>query len=451
VLAPYNLVTAWYWIYEDAKGNTRPVRLVDLQAAWLPDGQYPVEILDTFDANGDGSLSSAELVINTPAKQSLIAGRLAALGLKEPHIAAEVQPYSINHNVVRGEWAVQDCQTCHSDASRVTQPVKLADAVPGGVLPEFVKDANTINRGRFYMEGSALYYQPTAQAANLYVFGHSRVGWIDWLGALFFAGVLVGVTGHGGLRFWMALRAPKLRPRLKKVYMYAVYERFWHWLQTFTIVLLLFTGLVIHRPDVFGLFSFRHVVVVHNVLAGLVVLNAALSLFYHLASGEIRQFIPRPYGFFDQAIVQARFYLQGIFKGGPHPFEKTPKKKLNPLQQATYFGILNVLLPLQVVTGALMWGVQRWPDTANLLGGLPFLAPFHSLIAWLFASFIVGHVYLTTTSHEPLASIRAMMVGWDEVENGEGEILSIQEEAKYDDAGTIETQGTGPESEVHPA
>ena len=38
--------------------------------------------------------------------------------------------------------------------------------------------------------------------------------------------------------------------------MYDAYERFWHWLQTVTIILLLLTGLVIHRPDMFGMFSF---------------------------------------------------------------------------------------------------------------------------------------------------------------------------------------------------
>ncbi len=89
---------------------------------------------------------------------------------------------------------------------------------------------------------------------------------------------------------------------------------------------------------------------------------------------------------------------------------------MNPLQQMTYFGLLNVLLPLQIITGALMWGVQRWPETAMRLGGLPGLAPFHTLIAWLFASFIVMHVYLTTTGHTVTANIRAMIMGWDEVE-----------------------------------
>jgi thiosulfate reductase cytochrome b subunit len=242
------------------------------------------------------------------------------------------------------------------------------------------------------------------------------------------------------LRFYAALRAPHHQPKVKRVYMYAVYERFWHWLQTFTILLLLFTGLVIHRPDLFGLFSFPHIVTIHNVLAAILVINAALSLFYHLASGEIQQYIPRPYGFFDQAIVQAKFYLSGIFKGSEHPFEKTPQKKLNPLQQVTYFGILNVLLPLQIITGALMWGAQQWSQVAQLFGGLPFLAPFHSLVAWLFAAFIIAHVYLTTTGHEPLASLNAMIGGWDEVEDH-----SVSNEVSHDNPSATETQ-TQPES-----
>jgi thiosulfate reductase cytochrome b subunit len=198
--------------------------------------------------------------------------------------------------------------------------------------------------------------------------------------------------------------------------MYGVYERLWHWLQTFTIVGLLFTGLIIHNPDIFGIFSFRYVVLIHNILAAILAVNAVLALFYHLASGEIRQFLPRPYGFFDQAFIQAKYYLRGIFRLEQHPFEKTPEKKLNPLQQVTYFAILNVLLPLQGITGLLMWGSQRWPEIATTLGGLPFLAPFHALIAWLFAAFIVLHVYLTTTGPTPLSSIKAMMDGWDDVE-----------------------------------
>jgi thiosulfate reductase cytochrome b subunit len=417
LLSPYNLVTSWYWVYEDSNENLRPVRLVDLEAAWLKDGRYAPEVLSAFDADGDGTLSQAERRIDTPEKESLIAVRLVALGLWNPRIAGQVQPYSINHNVTRGEWGVNDCQSCHSDDSRMTQPVKLADFVPAGVQPEFVSDTNVPATGEMYVdESGALYFQPAPKNEKLYIFGSSRVNWVDWFGGLFFLAVIVGVGGHGTLRYLASRRKPSHTVRTEKVYMYEAYERFWHWLQTVGIVMLLFTGLVIHRPDMFGVFSFRNMVMVHNVLAAILAVNAALSLFYHLTSGQIKQYIPRPRGFFDDAIVQARFYLQGIFKGEAHPFEKKPEKKMNPLQQVTYFGILNVLLPLQGLTGILMWGVQRWPGAADMFGGLPFLAPFHTLIAWTFAAFIVGHVYLTTTGHGPMEGIKGMVTGWEEVE-----------------------------------
>ena len=413
LLAPYNLISTWYWVAGD---NSQPVSKQDLEAAFFENKQYRPEVLAALDNDQNGTLSEAELSLNTAGKQAVIAGRLTALGLKNPHIVGEVQPYSVNHSVVGSEWATKDCQTCHGANSQISAPMKLADSLPGGVQPQFVKDNNTLVSGTLYTENGSLYYKPATQGQALYVFGHDRVPWVDWFGAVFFVGVLGAVTIHGGLRFYTTLKAPLSKHELEKVYMYAVYERFWHWLQTFAIVALLFTGLVIHRPDVFGLFSFPNIVVVHNVLAGLLVINAVLSLFYHLVSGEIQQFIPRPYGFLDDAIVQAKYYLIGIFKGDKHPFAKVPQKKLNPLQQATYFAILNVLLPLQIVTGALMWGVQMFPQIAVWFGGLPFLAPFHSLVAWTFASFIVGHVYLTTTGHRPLTAIQAMMVGWETVE-----------------------------------
>jgi thiosulfate reductase cytochrome b subunit len=413
-IAPFNLITSWFWVYGNPE---RPVRQVDLASAWLEGDRYPAEIMAAFDQNGDGSLAESELVLDNQAKVDLITARLSQLGLENPRIVGEVQPYSINHTVAGGDWAIRDCQACHGTNSRVTQPILLSSYTPGDVLPEFVASSNTLNNGRMYQtEAGALYYQPLTRESNLYVLGHDSVAWVDLAGGLVFLGTMFGVVLHGGLRFFTSMRRPSHTPKLKKVYMYAVYERFWHWLQTFVILGLIFTGLVIHKPDTFGLFSFRYVVLVHNILAALLVINAGLSLFYHLVSGEIQQFLPRPLGFFDQAIVQARFYLRGIFKGDKHPFEKTPDKKLNPLQQVTYFAILNILLPLQIITGALMWGAQRWPNITNWLGGLPFLAPFHTLVAWLFAAFVVMHVYLTTTGHSPLASIQAMMLGWDEVE-----------------------------------
>jgi thiosulfate reductase cytochrome b subunit len=38
------------------------------------------------------------------------------------------------------------------------------------------------------------------------------------------------------------------------------------------------------------------------------------------------------------------------------------------------------------------------------------------LVAWTFATFIVAHVYLTTTGATPLEAMRGMVTGWEEVE-----------------------------------
>ena len=417
LLAPYNLITSYYWVYEDTNGNQRPVRLWDLENVYFQDNAYEEVILAAFDADNDGTLSSVELVIDSAAKEEAVRAEFESLGLNNAHIEGLTQPYSINHNVTRGEYAINDCKVCHSEMSRVSQPIRLANYAPNSVLPVF-DPANNVNASGQIVrsENGSIYYEPIPANDKMYVFGSSRVNWIDWLGSLLFVGTIFGVAGHGTLRYLSTRKHPKGPARTERIYMYESYRRFWHWLQTITIVILLFTGLIIHRPDIFGVFSFRGIVTVHNVLAVILVVNALLSVFYHAATERFREYIPHPYGFFDDAIVQAKYYISGIFKREPHPFEKRPDRRMNPIQKATYFGILNVLLPLQILTGALMWGVQKFPEIANWFGGLPFLAPFHSLIAWTFATFIVGHVYMTTTGATPLEAMRGMVTGYEEVE-----------------------------------
>ena len=416
-LAPHNLITAWYWVYGDP---ARPVPLRHLEAIWSIDGTINPDMLTLFDANGDYNIQGNERLLDSEAKVTFMANALKEQGLDNPRIAGDIRPYSINHNVTHGQWATKACRACHGEESRITQGIKLASYIPGGVLPQPLPSTTLMLGELILTDEGSLYYQPQTQTigegTSLYVLGLDAVDWIDWLGAWLFLGTWLGVVIHGGLRYFLARRrTTTATPALQEVYMYTVYERLWHWLQTAVILLLLFTGLIIHKPDQFGLFSFRYMVQIHNILAFILLGNALLALFYHLASGEIQQFLPRPQGFFSRAIEQMLFYVRGIFRQEEHPFTKTPQRKLNPLQQITYFAILNILLPLQVITGLLMWGVQHWPNLAAQAGGLPFLAPFHTLVAWLFASFIVMHVYLTTTGHTPLTNMRAMVMGWDEV------------------------------------
>jgi thiosulfate reductase cytochrome b subunit len=117
--------------------------------------------------------------------------------------------------------------------------------------------------------------------------------------------------------------------------------------------------------------------------------------------------------FTEAALGQARFYLHGIFKGERHPLDADPRRKLNPLQKFTYLALLNILLPFQIVTGVLMWGADRWPQLFDKIGGLWVLGPAHTLGAYLFMSFLIGHLYLTTTGTTPVSLLRAMITGYE--------------------------------------
>jgi len=424
-LAPYNLITSFYWVYDDAQGHARPVRLADLQAAYFGNADnkkassqraYVAEILAAFDADKNGALSATELRVDSQQKQDAVKARLQSLGLKNPRMDGQVQPYAINHGVARGEHVLRDCAACHNKQSRMQEGMVLASFAP--VLPHMEPGANVTPTGEM-LRGSdgALRYQPLPAMDSLYVFGSSRIGWVDAIGVLAFLGTLLGVSGHGLLRYLAWRKRSHHAEPTHPVEMYDSYRRFWHWLQAISIVSLLVTGIVIHRPDWFDADAFPAMVTLHNILAVLLVVNAALSLFYHLATDRMREYLPRPQGFINDSMRQTAYYISGIFKGEPHPFEKRPDDRMNPIQKLTYFGILNVLLPLQIATGAFIWGAQYRPDLVALVGGLPVIAPLHALAAWFFATFIVGHVYLTTTGPTPLEGIRAMVTGIEEVED----------------------------------
>ena len=266
-LAPYNLVSAWYWV----AGNPQvPVPQAILEKAFLMDGGYHPGVLAALDENGDGELSNLELRLDTDQKAAAIASRLKAVGISDPEIQAEVQPYNINHNVAGSGWAIQECETCHTEDSRLGAPVELASYVPGGVLPNFVAGNNTLTSGDVFVdEVGALIFKPDDGENDLYVFGRDEVKWVDWFGVIMVLGVLGGVSTHGGMRAWAARKRAKHEPTIEKIYMYTFYERVWHWLQTLTILILAVTGFVIHKPEMFGFMQFKGVVLVHNIMAAL--------------------------------------------------------------------------------------------------------------------------------------------------------------------------------------
>jgi len=201
----------------------------------------------------------------------------------------------------------------------------------------------------------------------------------------------------------------------RTIVFYTLYDRFWHWVQAISATLLLWTGFEISYPSVFSGLGFATAVTVHNIAGLILIINAFLALFYNFASGLLRRYVPGIDDFMTLGIRHAHYYIWGIFKGESHPFDKTPEKRLLPLQKITYFGVLNVLLPLMIVTGAIKLSATYLPDIVEMFGGLRVLGPIHRFGAWLFLAFLLVHVYMITTGHTLLSNLKTMLTGSETV------------------------------------
>ncbi len=413
-LLPYNLVTSSFWV--DGKTNI-PVKKSILTKAFLDNSGYHQEILTVLDTNKDGKLQTSENRLDTPEKVEVIKQKLAALGVSDPKIEAEIRPFSIHHGVTGRKGAIKDCYECHGTNSRFTKEIVLASFIPNNIIPEQAPNSFVNLEGDIvYNNDGSLVFHPRPKERGLYLFGKYRNTWVDIIGLLSILGVLFGITVHGGIRIVASRKIPHAKAKLTRVYMYPVYERLWHWLQAASIIVFIITGLEIHFADKFAVLGYETAVRIHEIIAFVFIGNAFLSIAYHITAGEIKNYLPQPKSFIDESWRQVIYYVKGIFQGAKHPIEKTPERRLNPIQQVTYLGILYALIPFQLVTGILIWGAEIWPNFLETIGGLSIIAPLHTLGAWFFVSFLIMHIYMTTTGHTPLANMAAMVTGWEDVE-----------------------------------
>jgi thiosulfate reductase cytochrome b subunit len=198
-----------------------------------------------------------------------------------------------------------------------------------------------------------------------------------------------------------------------KIYLYTRFERFWHWLQAIIIFVLLLTGFEIHGT--YNLIGFKTAVRIHNTFGfGWIVLFAFI-IFWVFTTGEWRQYIPTTKKLWEVVC----YYTSGIFQGKPHPVQKSKEAKHNPLQRLTYLALTAVLLTLQMATGLLYYLYNDWAVWGLTFLGLRTLALIHLACAFGILSFVIIHIYMTTTGHTITSHIAAMISGWEEVDESE--------------------------------
>jgi thiosulfate reductase cytochrome b subunit len=206
---------------------------------------------------------------------------------------------------------------------------------------------------------------------------------------------------------------------MKRIYVHPLPVRVWHWTNAFGFILLILTGLQIRYVGVLEVLSFRTAVNAHNTVGFVLIANYALWLLYYLFSDRITVYHPElnPRKHFQNALKQLTFYGYGIFKGHPNPHNVTIYRKFNALQSMTYQVVMMILVPIQFYTGVLLWDIKRFAGTIDFLGGVRVVDTVHVVLFIVFTGFVFVHVYLTTLGHTPGAHVKAMITGYEEVED----------------------------------
>ena len=206
---------------------------------------------------------------------------------------------------------------------------------------------------------------------------------------------------------------------MHRIYLHPLPVRIWHWINAVTCVLLVLTGLQLRYLGLINVVPFGTAVAIHNAMGFLLIADFFLWLGYYLCSDRIRNYHAEssPKQYFLGSLRQALYYGYGIFKGAPEPFHPSIYRKFNPLQAMTYQLIMLVLLPIQFVTGLLLWNLTGFSGTVSFLGGVRVVDTVHVLIFIFFVFYIPAHIYLGTLGRTPTVHFKEMYTGYEEEED----------------------------------
>ena len=195
--------------------------------------------------------------------------------------------------------------------------------------------------------------------------------------------------------------------------------RIWHWINAPGFVLLILTGFQLRYTDLFNVMSFEAAVKLHNWVGFVVIANYFIWLGFYLFTDKIKVYHPKLNArkFFKDTFLQMRYYGYGIFKGEKSPHHVRPYDKFNPMQSMTYQVVMLLVVPVQFITGIMMWDIKRFEGWIEVLGGIRVVSTIHVLGFILFVFFILVHAYMGALGHTPSAHYKEMFTGYEDPED----------------------------------
>jgi Ni/Fe-hydrogenase 1 B-type cytochrome subunit len=227
---------------------------------------------------------------------------------------------------------------------------------------------------------------------------------------------------------------------LRRVYVWELPVRMYHWLNALVIVVLCITGYYIGQPlalnshkDPSSQFTMGWIRMIHFIAAYLFTFNFIFRLYWGFVGNKYanwKNFIPTNKGFFH-GIWQVFKIDILMMKGKEHL-----SVGHNPVAGTSYF-ILFLAFMVQVFTGFGLYASMSDSFFANLFSWVPALTggdivlrQIHHWAMWIFILFTVVHVYLVLFHDyvEGRGEVSSIFGGWKFIEE---EVFDEAREKKY--------------------
>ena len=175
---------------------------------------------------------------------------------------------------------------------------------------------------------------------------------------------------------------------------YPFWLRLWHSVNGILCLTLVITGLMMqYAQPVKILISLGSVIFIHNSCGITLIISWVFFIIANGLSQNGSYYWPK-LTIFKESIVQLRYYAYGMFKGEHKPFKDDPTRKFNPLQQMAYWSTMYIFLPLMVITGFIMYNIERLLINDKSIIVYQICDFIHLCAAFMISVFLVIHLYL---------------------------------------------------------
>lgn len=198
--------------------------------------------------------------------------------------------------------------------------------------------------------------------------------------------------------------------KMKKTSLYPLPTRIWHWTNAFLFVALIVTGIQLRAPGLFIFSQYGTATALHRYAGILCVLSYLFWFFYGIFTGALKHYLLHGKDI-RKIPQQAAFYTFFVFKGRPNPFTASEEEKFNVLQKITYSAVMFILVPIIILTGIIFDNILFFLQFIHLIGGLRILDAVHVAAGYLFAFFLVIHMYMATLGKTVTSYLKSIIIG----------------------------------------